>query len=97
MWATNDDGYYDVQQHGIQPDFNLRGIFTTEADDSYWFRSVKPRFYPIPADGPVGELLAALGRHPNRAAHLHFIVEKAGFATLVTRIFTPAGERGGRW
>jgi len=89
VWATNDDGFYDVQQHGIQPDFNLRGIFTTEADGSYWFRSSKPRFYPIPADGPVGELLAALGRHPNRAAHLHFIIEKAGFERVVTHIFTP--------
>ena len=89
VWATNDDGFYDVQQQGIQPDFNLRGIFTTEADGSYWFRSVKPRFYPIPADGPVGRLLAALDRHPNRAAHLHFIVEKPGFERVVTHIFTP--------
>lgn len=89
VWATNDDGFYDVQQQGIQPDFNLRGIFTTEPDGSYWFRSVKPRFYPIPADGPVGRLLAALDRHPNRAAHLHFIVEKPGFERVVTHIFTP--------
>ena len=89
VWATNNDGFYDVQQQGIQPDFNLRGIFTTETDGSYWFRSVKPRFYPIPADGPVGKLLAALDRHPNRAAHLHFIVEKSGFERVVTHIFTP--------
>jgi catechol 1,2-dioxygenase len=89
VWATNDDGFYDVQQPGIQPEFNLRGVFTSEDDGSYWFRSVKPRFYPIPDDGPVGKLLAALGRHPNRAAHLHFIVRKPGFQDIVTHIFTP--------
>lgn len=89
VWAANYDGFYDVQQPGIQPDFNLRGVFTSEADGSYWFRSVKPRFYPIPDDGPVGKMVTALGRHPNRAAHLHFIVSKAGFEPVVTHIFTP--------
>ncbi|KKC23934.1 intradiol ring-cleavage dioxygenase [Sphingomonas sp. SRS2] len=89
VWAANEDGFYDVQQKGIQPDFNLRGVFTTEADGSYWFRSVKPRHYPIPDDGPVGKMLAALGRHPNRAAHLHFIISAPGHDTVVTHIFTP--------
>lgn len=89
VWAANDEGFYDVQQKGIQPDYNLRGVFTTDADGGYWFRTVKPRFYPIPDDGPVGQMLAALGRHPNRAAHLHFIVAAPGFDTVVTHIFTP--------
>ena len=74
VWQANDDGFYDVQQKGIQPDMNLRGIFTTDADGRYWFRSVKPRFYPIPDDGTVGKMLKALGRHPYRPAHVHFIV-----------------------
>ncbi|QUT04604.1 intradiol ring-cleavage dioxygenase [Sphingobium phenoxybenzoativorans] len=89
VWQANEDGFYDVQQKGIQPDFNLRGIFRTDADGYYWFRSVKPRWYPIPDDGPVGKMLTALDRHPNRAAHLHFIVEAAGYDRLVTHIFTP--------
>ena len=89
VWATNDDGFYDVQQRGIQPDFNLRGVFEADADGRYWFRSVKPRHYPIPDDGPVGKMLGALGRHPNRAAHLHFIVSAPGYETVVTHIFTP--------
>ncbi len=89
VWATNDDGFYDVQQPGIQPEFNLRGVFTSALDGGYWFRSVKPRYYPIPDDGPVGKLLSALGRHPNRAAHLHFIVRKPGFEDVVTHIFPP--------
>lgn len=89
VWQTNEDGFYDVQQKGIQPDWNLRGIFTSDEQGRYWFRTVKPRFYPIPNDGPVGKLLARLGRHPNRAAHIHFIVTAPGYQTLITHVFTP--------
>ena len=89
VWQANDEGFYDVQQKGIQPDFNLRGVFRTAPDGRYWFRAVKPRYYPIPADGPVGQLLAALGRHPNRPAHLHYILKADGFETLITHIFDP--------
>ena len=89
VWQANDEGFYDVQQKGIQPDFNLRGVFRTGADGRYWFRGVKPKYYPIPDDGPVGQLLAALGRHPYRPAHLHYIVEADGFDRLVTHIFDP--------
>lgn len=89
VWQANNDGFYDVQQPGIQPQWNLRGIFTSDDEGRFWFRSVKPRYYPIPDDGPVGKLLAHLGRHPNRAAHLHFIVKAEGYDTVVTHIFTP--------
>jgi catechol 1,2-dioxygenase len=89
VWQTNDDGFYDVQQRGVQPDWNLRGVFQSDAEGVYNFRSVKPRFYPIPDDGPVGAMLHALGRGPERAAHLHFIVSAPGFETVVTHIFTP--------
>ncbi|RWY68474.1 6-chlorohydroxyquinol-1,2-dioxygenase [Rhizobium leguminosarum] len=89
VWQANDEGFYDVQQKGIQPDFNLRGIFRTGADGRYWFRAVKPKYYPIPDDGPVGKLLGALGRHPYRPAHLHYIIKADGFETLTTHIFDP--------
>jgi hydroxyquinol 1,2-dioxygenase len=89
VWQANDEGFYDVQQKGIQPDFNLRGIFRTGADGVYWFRAVKPRYYPIPDDGPVGQLLGQLGRHPYRPAHLHYIIKADGFETLTTHIFDP--------
>jgi len=89
LWQANEDGFYDVQQKGIQPDMNLRGIFTTDADGRYWFRSAKPRFYPIPDDGPVGQLLNAMGRHPYRPAHVHFIVGAKGFSPIVTHYFVP--------
>jgi catechol 1,2-dioxygenase len=89
VWQANDEGFYDVQQKGIQPDFNLRGVFRTGADGRYWFRAVKPKFYPIPADGTVGKLLDALGRHPFRPAHLHYILKADGLETLTTHIFDP--------
>jgi hydroxyquinol 1,2-dioxygenase len=89
VWQANDEGFYDVQQKGIQPDFNLRGVFRTGNDGRYWFTAVKPKFYPIPDDGPVGQLLKALGRHPFRPAHFHYIVEKDGFDKLTTHIFDP--------
>ncbi len=73
VWQANDEGFYDVQQKGIQPDFNLRGVFRTGADGTYWFKAVRPRHYSIPTDGPVGKLLEDLGRHPipTRASSLH--------------------------
>lgn len=89
VWQANDDGFYDVQQKGIQPDFNLRGMFHSQKDGGYWFRAVKPRHYSIPDDGPVGALLKKLGRHPNRPAHLHYIVGADGYEEITTHIFVP--------
>lgn len=90
VWHANADGFYDVQQPGVQPALNLRGLFTTNADGRFWFRTIVPRYYPIPDDGPVGELLAATGRHPNRPAHIHFLVQAAGFETVTTHVFDAA-------
>lgn len=87
VWQANEDGYYDVQQPDIQPAGNLRGLFTTDDQGRFWFRSVVPRYYPIPDDGPVGQLLAATGRHPNRPAHLHFIVTADGYRPVTTHVF----------
>ncbi len=89
VWQANDEGFYDVQQQGVQPDMNLRGIFTTDDEGRYHFRSVKPRYYPIPDDGPVGRLLGRLGRHPYRPAHLHLIVGAKGHRPLTTHFFVP--------
>ncbi|MEX5563219.1 intradiol ring-cleavage dioxygenase [Pseudophaeobacter sp. 1A16562] len=89
VWQANDEGFYDVQQKGLQPDFNLRGVFRTGTDGTYHFKGVKPKYYPIPDDGPVGQMLTQLGRHPYRPAHLHYILEADGFDTLITHIFDP--------
>lgn len=87
VWQADADGYYDVQRPDTVPPRNLRGLFTTEPDGTFWFRTIVPRHYPIPDDGPVGALLAATGRHPNRPAHIHFLVEADGYAPVTTHVF----------
>ena len=89
VWQANEDGFYDVQQKGVQPDMNLRGVFKSDDKGRYYFRSAYPRFYPIPYDGAVGDMLKALDRNPNRPAHLYFIVSAPGFETVTTHFFTP--------
>lgn len=92
VWCDNADGYYDVQQPGIQPQWNNRGIFVTGSDGRYSFRGIRPVAYPIPDDGPVGQMLASLGRHPNRPAHMHFLVSAPGFQTIVTHTFVEGDQ-----
>jgi catechol 1,2-dioxygenase len=87
VWQADDHGFYDVQQPGIQPRANGRGLFTADADGAFWFRTVLPCHYPIPTDGPVGDLLLATKRHPYRPAHIHFIVTAPGHRPLTTHIF----------
>ena len=89
VWQANEDGFYDVQQKGLLPENNLRGIFRSDKKGNYFFRSAYPRFYPIPYDGTVGDMLKSLDRNPNRPAHLHFIVSAPGYETVTTHIFTP--------
>lgn len=87
VWSDNADGYYDVQQPDIQPKWNNRGIFTTGDDGKYSFVGIRPVSYPIPHDGPVGQMLSALGRHPYRPAHMHFIITAPCFEKIVTHTF----------
>jgi protocatechuate 3,4-dioxygenase beta subunit len=87
VWQANADGFYDVQQPDVQPERNLRGLFTADDDGRFWFRTIVPRYYPIPDDGPVGELLTATGRHPNRPAHVHFIATAPGYRPVTTHLF----------
>ncbi len=91
VWSDNEDGFYDVQQPGIQPAFNNRGIFRTGPDGRYAFRGIRPVSYPIPDDGPVGRMLAALGRHPWRPAHMHFMITAPGCRRVITHTFV-AGD-----
>lgn len=87
VWQTNDDGFYDVQQLGEQPDMNMRGLFTSDENGTYHYVTVKPLPYSIPTDGPVGRFLEGTGRHAMRPAHIHYIVTAPGYETLVTHIF----------
>ena len=87
VWQANEDGFYDVQQPGIQPRWNNRGRFVTGPDGKYRFVGIKPVSYPIPDDGPVGRMLGQLGRHPYRPAHMHYLVTAPGFKKIVTHTF----------
>lgn len=87
VWSDNANGFYDVQQPDVQPKWNNRGIFITGPDGRYSFRGIKPVSYPIPDDGPVGRMLAALGRHPFRPAHMHFLITAPGYRKVVTHTF----------
>jgi catechol 1,2-dioxygenase len=91
VWQTSSTGFYDIQDDS-QPEMNLRGLFTTAADGRFFFRTVKPSSYPIPTDGPVGKMLMALGRHPMRPAHIHFIVGAPGYEPVTTHIFVEGDQ-----
>ncbi|MFI5187422.1 MAG: intradiol ring-cleavage dioxygenase [Chitinophagales bacterium] len=86
VWQSDDIGNYDVQDPK-QPEVNLRGIFKTKEDGKFWLRTIKPAAYPVPIDGPVGELLLASGRHPMRPAHIHFMINAPGYERLITHLF----------
>jgi hydroxyquinol 1,2-dioxygenase len=86
VWQADDRGLYDVQYAGLERPRG-RGQLRSDPDGRFWFWTVKPEPYPIPADGPVGELLAAADRSPMRPAHVHFKVAADGFQTLITHVF----------
>lgn len=90
VWEADQDGLYDVQYDDGR--IAARGHLYSDADGRYRFWGITPTPYPIPHDGPVGRLLAAVGRSPMRAAHLHFRVQAEGFRTLVTHVFVHGDE-----
>jgi len=89
-WQADEDGFYDVQKDTDGP--QNRGHLTTDADGNYSFWAVRPVAYPIPDDGPVGELLRAGGRGSMRPAHVHFMVTAPGYARLITHVFAAGDE-----
>jgi hydroxyquinol 1,2-dioxygenase len=93
VWEADDDGFYDVQYS----DGRTSGRARMRADDDgrYGFWSIKPAAYPIPGDGPVGDLLRASQRSPMRPAHIHFMVAAPGYRTLVTHVFAGDSEHLG--
>ena len=91
VWQASPVGLYENQDEK-QPEHNLRGRFRSDADGRFEFRSVKPAGYPVPVDGPCGELLRAQDRHPYRPAHIHFMLVKEGYKTLITQVFDNADD-----
>lgn len=86
VWQADAEGFYDVQK----PDLDhpqARGVVHSNAEGSFNFKSIVAEAYPIPTDGPVGEMLRATKNHPWRPAHLHFMIKADGYETLITHIF----------
>ncbi len=86
IWQGAENGLYENTDEA-QPDMNLRGRLWTGKDGGYAFQSVLPANYPVPDDGPVGDMLKAVGRHVFRAAHIHFVVSAPGHKTVITEVF----------
>lgn len=86
VWEDAPNGLYENHDHD-QPDYNLRGRFQTDAQGRYAFRALRPVPYPIPEDETAGELLRYMGHHPYRPGHMHFMIQKPGYRTLVSQIF----------
>jgi len=91
VWQSSPVGLYENQDE-TQADMNLRGKFMTDASGRFSFKSVKPAGYPVPTDGPVGDMLRAQNRHPYRPAHIHFLGFKPGYKTLITQVFVDDDE-----
>jgi hydroxyquinol 1,2-dioxygenase len=91
VWHSDEDGFYDVQ-YGPEAGLTRRAKFTADAEGHVWFWSSLPSKYPIPDDGPVGQMLSAVGRHPWRPAHLHFWITAPGYKPLVTHIFVEESD-----
>jgi hydroxyquinol 1,2-dioxygenase len=91
IWQADEEGLYDVQYEGLD-EARGRGHLFSDAEGRYSFWTVQPEAYPIPVDGPVGELLAATHRSPMRPAHIHFMVTAPGYQTLITHVFDETDE-----
>jgi len=84
VWSGDEDGLYDMQKGDSM---SLRAQFRTDKDGNYRFWSIRPTYYPVPTDGPVGRMLDKMGRHPNRPGHMHMMLEAPGHERLVTHLF----------
>jgi len=89
IWQAKADGIYDVQTEG---EFELRGRVKAKANGEYAFKSYKPKFYSVPVDGPVGELIRATGNHHMRPAHMHAIVSAPGYQQVITHVFVEGDQ-----
>lgn len=87
-WHSDGEGFYDVQQtEKLHDQFAMRALLTTDDDGRFWYRSITPRYYPVPTDGPCGEILRAANRSPMRPQHVHFWFTANGYQPLITQLF----------
>lgn len=87
-WHSDGRGFYDVQQtEKLHDQFAMRALLTTDDDGRFWYRSITPRYYPVPTDGPCGEILRTANRSPMRPQHVHFWFKAEGYQPLITQLF----------
>jgi hydroxyquinol 1,2-dioxygenase len=86
IWSGDGEGNYDMQIPG-ETGMKARGRIRTDVEGRYWFRSIRPTFYPVPTDGPVGRMLRKMGRHSYRPGHVHMIVSAPGHLPATTHLF----------
>lgn len=86
VWQSDEDGMYDVQKPNLDH-AQGRGVLKADAEGNYYFKSILAVAYPIPHDGPVGDMLVATKNHPWRPAHLHFMIKAPGYESLITHVF----------
>ena len=86
VWSGDGDGFYDVQL-ADPPTMRARGRIRTDAEGRYWFWSIRPMYYPVPVDGPVGDMLRATKRNINRPGHIHMMVSADGHVPVTTHVF----------
>ena len=87
-WHSDGKGFYDVQQtEKLNDEFAMRALLTTDDDGRFWYRSITPRYYPVPTDGPCGEILRAANRSIMRPQHTHFWFHAVGYQPLITQLF----------
>jgi hydroxyquinol 1,2-dioxygenase len=91
IWSGDGEGNYDMQIPG-ETAMKARGRIRTDAEGRYWFRSIRPTFYPVPTDGPVGRMLRKMGRHPYRPGHIHMIISAPGHLPVTTHLFVAASQ-----
>jgi hydroxyquinol 1,2-dioxygenase len=91
IWSGDGEGNYDMQIAG-ETGMKARGRIRTDAEGRYWFRSIRPTFYPVPTDGPVGRMLRKMGRHPYRPGHIHMIVSAPGHLPVTTHLFVAGSQ-----
>ncbi|WP_225770023.1 intradiol ring-cleavage dioxygenase [Inquilinus sp. Marseille-Q2685] len=92
VWHSDGDGYYDVQQLDETRGITMRARLRTDAGGKFHFWTIMPAAYPIPNDGPVGQMLDAQGRHPYRPGHVHFMIGAPGCEPLITHVFVAGDE-----
>lgn len=86
VWSGDGDGNYDMQLPD-QTEMRARARLRTDSEGRYAFWSIRPTYYPVPVDGPVGAMLGKMGRHPNRPGHMHFKVSAEGYSPVTTHLF----------